>query len=99
MATETPTKTELLTKATNAPVPHAQPHATEAAKGYVRPHRDAVVHMLGGKPCPVTILPADHAEFHARQPGVIDRVKCSTCRREFPAAEFRWHGTGEVVGS
>jgi hypothetical protein len=75
------------------------PTAAEAAKGYVRPHRDAVVHVIAGKRCPVTILPADHADFHARQPGVIDKVRCSACRRDFPASEFVWHGTDERIGT
>ena len=79
-------------------------HPADAAHGYVRPHRDAVVHQKrdgAGKltPCPVTILRRDHSDFHARQPGVIDRVECSTCRGTFPAAEFVWHGTQEIVGT
>ena len=81
------------------PLGPKDPNEADAAQGYVRPHRDAVVHMINGKPCPVTILRGDHADFHARQPGVIDAVRCSACRRDFPAGEFVWHGTTEVVGT
>ncbi len=81
------------------PLGPKDPNEADAAQGYVRPHRDAVVHMINGKPCPVTILRGDHADFHARQPGVIDAVRCSACRRDFPASEFVWHGTTEVVGT
>jgi|GEM_PF-5415413 hypothetical protein len=82
----------------------SKPSQLEAAKGYARPYRDAVVHVRrdgGGKElrCPVTILPRDHADFHARQPGVIDRVKCTACRATFSATEFVWNGGSEVVGT
>jgi hypothetical protein len=75
------------------------PNPVDASKGFVRPHRDAVVHVKGTERCPVTILRPDHADFHARQPGVIDAVRCSACRKDFPAQEFVWHGTDERVGT
>lgn len=81
-----------------------KPNAVDAEKGYVRPHRDAVQHVRkdgGGKTtrCPVTVMRRDVAEFHARQPGVIDACECSACRGTFPAKEFVWNGTDEVVGT
>jgi hypothetical protein len=87
-----------------APDAFSKPSKLEAQKGYVRPFRDAVVHVrrdgAGRKIlCPVTILPKDHSDFHARQPGVIDRVKCTTCRAEYAASEFVWNGSDEVVGT
>lgn len=97
-----PTKPMLPSKSAE-PV-FSKPSELEASRGYVRPHRDAVVHVRrdgGGKPmkCPVTILPKDHADFHARSPGVIDVVNCTACRAPFKASEFVWNGTDEVVGT
>ena len=77
----------------------SKPTEAEASRGYVRPHRDAVVHVVGGKRCPVTILRSDVADFHARTPGVLDRLTCSACRVNAPASDFVWHEGGERVGS
>jgi hypothetical protein len=102
---ETPstTKTAEVVLAAPPPKPIKPKHpgltVHDETKGYVRPHRDAVVHVRGAQRCPVTILRPDHADFHARTPGVLDRVTCTTCRREFPASEFVWHGSDEVVGT
>ena len=71
----------------------------EASKGFVRPRRNAVVHLRGDRRCAVTILRPDVAEFHARQPGVIDRLPCSECKGTFSDTEFIWNGTLERVGS
>ena len=89
-APATPAKASNLRKGLNA---------VDAEKRYVRPHRNAVQHVRNGKKCPVTILRADQADFHARQPGVINTITCSTCRVVSPASEFVWNGTDEVVGS
>lgn len=77
----------------------SKPTEVEASVGYVRPHRDAVVHVVAGKRCPVTILRSDHADFHARTPGILDRITCSTCRVNALASDFVWHGSDEVVGT
>jgi hypothetical protein len=76
-----------------------KPSEAEAARGFTRPLRDAVVHVVAGKRCPVTILPADVADLFARQPTVLDRVRCSACRQDFPASAFTWHGSDDRVGS
>jgi hypothetical protein len=85
--------------AVKAALSPSKPSAAESAKGYVRPHRDAVEHVVNGKHCPVTILRSDVADFHARQPGVLSTLVCSRCNQKFPTTDFVWHGTDEVVGS
>ena len=77
----------------------SKPNPVDAVKGFVRPLRDAVQHVIGEKRCPITIIRRDHADFHARSPGVIDRVQCSTCRGTFAAKDFVWAGGDEPVGS
>jgi hypothetical protein len=111
IATEPPEapspKSKSVPAAKTAPPP-ADPRLSDADRiaGHVRPHRDAVVHLKGGvdaegKPlrCPVTILRPDHASFHAKNPGTLDKVHCSACRADFPASQFVWHGSDEVVGT
>jgi hypothetical protein len=82
-----------------AETPAAELSEHDRARGYVRPHRDAVVHVQGeGRRCPVTILPRDHAAMHARTPGLLTTMKCTACRATFPASAFVWHGSSERVG-
>jgi hypothetical protein len=97
-----------LTAAQMAAAKEKAPHAIELAahdhaKGYVRAHRDAVVHVTRRdqkteeilQVCPVTILPADHAEMHARSPGFLATMRCAHCRLVAPVSEFVWHEGGE----
>ncbi len=78
--------------------------ASDHAKGYVRAHRDAVVHVTKRdqatkeilQVCPVTILAKDHAEMHARSPGFLATMRCAHCRLTAPTSEFVWHEGGEA---
>jgi hypothetical protein len=69
----------------------------DLAKGYARPHRDAVVHASCGQ---IVILRPDYAEAFARSPGVLGTIPCPHCRGEKrPVGEFAWQRGGEVVGT
>jgi hypothetical protein len=68
----------------------------EAAKGYVRPHRDAVTHQKCGI---VSILRRDVAQAFAKTPTMLSRVRCTACRGDFDAKDFVWSGSKEAVGS
>jgi len=86
--------------------------AEERAKGFVRPLRDAYVHVgIGavfdgrllvkkGSGCGrVTVMGRAIAETYARDPKFYDGTFCVGCRTHLPLAEFVWDGTSEEVGS
>ena len=77
--------------------------ASERAKGFVRPFRDAYRHSKCGK---ITTMSRDIGETYARDPGFYSGTFCSTCRSHFPVGEngeFTWYemdGTeGPKVGT
>lgn len=71
--------------------------AAERAKGFVRPVRDAYVHVGG---CGArTTMSRDLAETIARDPGFYSGTFCIKCRDHFPLDQFVWEGTKEQVGS
>jgi hypothetical protein len=108
----TPKKDPPVSKKTGASASPTLPAPVELsdhdrAKGFRVPLRDAVVHVrvaasADGKTaeqrCPVTILPRDHAEMHAKNPGLLVSMKCSACKQVAPTKNFVWHGTKEPVG-
>lgn len=82
--------------------------AEERAKGFVRPYRDAYVHMACKKPATppnitITTMGRSIAETYARDPGFYSGTFCVHCRGHHPLAEFRWYemdgSLGPVVGS
>jgi hypothetical protein len=96
---------------TGAPAPSPLSDA-ERASGYVRPYRNAVIHIRSAAVaatktsaaipevrCPVTILRPDHAHAHARTPGLVATITCTACKQKRPAGEFVWNGTSERVGA
>ena len=65
--------------------------ATERAKGFVRPYRDAYRHLKCGK---ITTMSRDIAETYARDPSFYSGTFCTTCRGHFPVGEdgeFTWY--------
>lgn len=68
----------------------------ELARGFVRPVREAYVHVTCGA---VTTMSRTIAETYARDPKFYGATFCCGCREHLPVAEFRWNGSGEVVGS
>ncbi len=68
----------------------------ERAKGFVRPVRDAYIHVTCGTE---TRMAAPLAETYARQSSFYSATFCARCKRHFPVADFRWSGTNETVGS
>ena len=71
----------------------------ERAKGFVRPVRDAYVHIKCGG---VTYMARSLAETIARDPSFYGGTFCARCKTHFPIGaegEFVWDGTGERVGT
>lgn len=87
--------------------------AEERAKGFVRPVRDAYVHVginpemhgcvltkTGEKGCGCrTVMSRSIAETYARQPDFYSGTFCVGCKEHRPLEEFMWEGTQEIVGS
>lgn len=82
--------------------------AEERAKGWVRPYRDAYIHVSCKQPATppnmtITTMARPIAETYARDPSFYQGTFCRHCRGHHPLAEFRWYemdGTiGPVVGS
>jgi hypothetical protein len=74
----------------------------ERAKGFVRPVRDAYVHVgEGGKGgCGTrTTMGRGLAETYARDPQFYNGTFCCGCRTHFPLVQFVWDGTTDIVGS
>lgn len=73
--------------------------AEERAKGFVRPVREAYVHLVCGV---VTRMGRSLAETYARDPNFYSGTFCAHCRSHFPVGEdgeFVWNGTNEKVGT
>lgn len=71
----------------------------ERAKGFVRPVRQAYVHLTCGTE---TRMGISIAETYARDPGFYSGTFCVGCRAHFPVGqvgEFVWSGTEERVGT
>lgn len=71
----------------------------ERAKGFVRPLRNAYVHLKCGG---LTRMGGAIAETYARDPGFYSGTFCVGCKAHFPvgaAGEFVWDGTTEKVGT
>src|SRR4051812_3380797 len=68
----------------------------ERAKGFVRPLRQAYVHLTCGG---VTRMGLAIAETYARDPKFYGGTFCVTCGKHLPLSEFVWDGTDETVGS
>lgn len=85
----------------------------ERAKGFVRPVRNAYVHVgkgavfdgavlvkLGEGGCgALTKMSREIAETYARDPNFYSGTFCTACREHRPLDEFVWDGTVEEVGS
>lgn len=85
----------------------------ERAKGFVRPVRDAYLHVgqaakftgsvllsVGDDACGArTKMSGDIAETYARDPSFYGRTFCVHCRKHIAVGEFVWEGTTERVGS
>jgi hypothetical protein len=85
----------------------------ERAKGFVRPVRDAYIHVglfprmegtvlirPGKHGCgTLTTMSRDIAETYARDPEFYSGTFCCGCRQHRPLTEFVWEGTTEQVGS
>jgi hypothetical protein len=76
--------------------------ATERAKGFVRPYRDAYRHLKCGK---ITTMSRSIAETYARDPGFYSGTFCTHCGVHLPIGEegeFVWYEmdgtTGPKVG-
>lgn len=96
----------------DAPVPQNKVYLVlsedERAKGFVRPYRDAYVHVsctTPAKPPNITITTMGRAlsETYARDPKFYGATYCVHCRMHKPVTEFRWYemdgSVGPVVGS
>lgn len=68
----------------------------EIAKGYVRPVRDAYVHLKCGTE---TTMPPAIAQTYARDPKFYGATYCCRCCMHLSVNEFVWSGTNERVGS
>ena len=70
--------------------------ASERAKGFVRPYRDAYRHTSCGS---VTTMGRALSETYARDPKFYGATFCCGCNRHLPVSEFTWTDDGAVVGS
>jgi hypothetical protein len=77
--------------------------ATERAKGFARPYRDAYRHLKCGH---ITTMSRAIAETYARDPSFYSGTFCTTCLGHFPIGEdgeFVWYEmdgtTGPKVGT
>ena len=85
----------------------------ERAKGFVRPVRNAYIHV-GANPemqgCVLLKKPTDAcgsrtqmgkslAETYARDPSFYGATFCCSCNAHFPVEQFMWEGTTERLGS
>jgi len=85
----------------------------ERAKGFVRPVRNAYIHV-GANPemqgCVLLKKPTDAcgsrtqmgkslAETYARDPSFYGATFCYSCNAHFPVEQFMWEGTTERLGS
>ena len=78
----------------------------ERDKGFVRPVRDAYLHLKCGG---VTVMGRTIAETYARDPLFYGATFCQRCKDHFPVGdngefiwyddEFVWHGTRIKVGA
>ena len=68
----------------------------ERAKGFVRPVREAYMHLICRSE---TRMALPLAETYARDPKFYSGTFCAGCRKHFPVEEFIWSGTDEKVGS
>lgn len=67
----------------------------ELAKGFVRPYRDAYIHLCGA----VTKMGRKLSETYARDPKFYGSTYCSKCHLHAAVSEFKWLDDNEVVGS
>lgn len=83
-----------------SPVPQQQVYLIlseeERKKGFVRPYRDAYVHVTCGA---VTHMGRELSETYARNPKFYGATYCARCHMHRPVSEFTWDADGEVVGS
>lgn len=71
----------------------------ERAKGFVRPVRNAYVHLVCGS---VTTMGTALAETYARDPEFYGATFCVRCGGHFAvgeSGEFVWDGTDQKVGT
>jgi hypothetical protein len=77
--------------------------AEERAKGWVRPYRDAYIHVSCKQPATppnltITTMARPIAETYARDPNFYQGTFCRHCRGHHPLAEFRWYEMDGTVG-
>ena len=71
----------------------------ERAKGFIRPVREAYIHLKCGT---VTKMHIELAETYARDPKFYGGTYCRGCKTHFPIGEngeFVWDGTDIKVGT
>ena len=68
----------------------------ELSKGYVRPYRDAYLHVTCRS---VTTMGHSIAATYARDPYFYGATYCCACQMHRPLTEFVWDGTNIQVGT